>query len=471
MPPQRLLDSYRDPQAPDTICGIATPLGQGGIGVIRLSGPETFALADQMFHGKHSPSETESHRILHGHFKNPETGEKVDEILLSIFRQPNSYTGDDVVEFSFHGSPAVLSTALQTLIDYGARLAAPGEFTFRAFYNGRIDLTQAEGVAALVGAQSEKAAQAAYRQVNGSLRDTIAQLRSDLTEAMAWLEMSTDFIEEDIEFKKVEEITERLTSIENQLTDLQAYYQRSRVMREGFRVTIIGAPNVGKSSIFNRLVARERSIVTEIAGTTRDAIDDAALIDGYPVRFIDTAGIRQTEDLVETIGIDHTVRHLEDSDLLLWIIDATVGFTNEDQRVSEKLMDRPCVVAINKIDIADTEYRENLVERFQDMKVVRCSAATGQGLNRLTRVLGEAFRESVGGSETYPFLINQRHRDALRAAGEHLALAKKAIEAGESHEFAAFDLRKAANFLGEITGETTPDDVLHKIFADFCIGK
>jgi tRNA modification GTPase len=355
MSPPGSLDLFGDPRHPDTICGVATPLGQGGIGIIRASGPDALIIADQVFHGKHRPTETASHRILHGKFVDPAGADEIDEVLLSVFRGPNSYTGEDIAEFNFHGSPTILSRALSVLTAQGLRLAGPGEFTFRAFCNGRLDLTQAEAVAELVGAKSEKSADAAYRQLNGSLKELIGQLRTDLIEALAWLEMSADFVEEDLEFKKIGEISGKFDSILGQIATLKQSYQRSRIIRDGLMVTIVGAPNVGKSSIFNRLLARERSIVTTVPGTTRDTIDEYVVLAGYPVRFIDTAGIRRTEDAVETIGIDRTIGHLEDSDLVFWVLDGSVGFTDADANIQEIISERPMVVLINKSDIAAAE--------------------------------------------------------------------------------------------------------------------
>jgi len=471
MNPPGILDSFANPQQPDTMCGIATPLGRGGIGVIRLSGPDALAVAAKVFHGKHCPSETVSHRILHGKFVDPETKNEIDEVLVSVFKKPNSYTGEDVAELSFHGSPAVLGLALSILTKQGIRLARPGEFTFRAFYNGRIDLTQAEAVAELVSAKSEKSAQAAYRQLQGSLKDFIGRLRADLIEALAWLEMSADFVEEDIAFKKVEEISDKFSSILDQVASLEDSYQRSRIVRDGLLVTIVGAPNVGKSSLFNRLLTRDRSIVTAIPGTTRDAINEYVVLAGYPVCFVDTAGIHQTKDAVETIGIDRTVRHLEDSDLIFWVLDGSAGFTDEDREIRRMIGERPAAAVINKLDIAAKEKISECQQSVELADKFATSAVTGEGIEQVVDWLVSNYLELRTDRQAYPFIINQRHLTALAAAKKHLRLAQKAISNRQSHEFAAFDARKAADFLGEITGQTTPDDILNKIFADFCIGK
>lgn len=471
MNPPPPLELFGDPHHPDTICGIATPLGQGGLGIIRVSGPEALTIADRVFHGKHPPTKTASHRILHGRFADPAVGDEIDEVLLSIFRAPNSYTGEDVTEFSFHGSPAVLSRALSVLTSQGLRIAGPGEFTFRAFCNGRIDLTQAEAVAELVGAKSEKSAEAAYRQLNGSLKELIGQLRAKIIEALAWLEMSSDFVEEDIEFKKAEEITHEFSAILEHLATLKQAYQRSRIVRDGLTVTIIGAPNVGKSSIFNRLLARERSIVTTMPGTTRDAIDEYIILAGYPVRLVDTAGIRRTEDVVETIGIDRTIGHLEDSDLVFWVLDGSAGFTAADADIQETIGKRPLLVLINKADIGASEKISQCSSAIKSNESLVVSATTGKGLEELTNWLINNYLRLSSDRPEYPFIINCRHVAALGPAEEHLHLAQQALARRESYEFAAFDARKAADYLGEITGETTPDDVLNKIFADFCIGK
>jgi tRNA modification GTPase len=465
------LDSYGDPRNPDTICGLATPLGPGGIGVIRLSGTEALIVAERVFHGKHQPTTSQSHRILHGVFFDPGSAEDVDEVLLSIFKAPHSYTGEDIAEFSFHGSPTILARALSILRTQGLRLAGPGEFTFRAFCNGRIDLTQAEAVAELIAAKSEKAAAAAYRQLNGSLKDLIGRLRSGLIEALAWLEMSADFVEEDLEFKRVEEISGKFAEIIGQLAKLRESCQRSKLIRDGLTVTIIGAPNVGKSSIFNCLLARERSIVTTQPGTTRDTIDEYINLSGYPVRLIDTAGIRHTDDMVETIGIDRTIGSLTDSDVVFWVIDGAEGFSEGDESIRRLLRGQPAAALINKSDIADPEKIRDCRAKLGQARIFTVSAKTGSGLAAATRWLIDNYLELAGDRPEFPFIINQRHLAAIDQATEHLRLAGEAIARGESFEFVAFDGRKAADILGEITGETTPDDILNKIFGDFCIGK
>ncbi len=467
----RPLDVFGDPGHPDTICGIATPLGRGGIGIIRLSGPRAMPLAEKVFHGKHASLSGLSHRVLYGNFCDPGSDIALDEILLTPFKQPNSYTGEDVVEFSFHGSPTILRRALEILIAGGARLAQPGEFTFRAFYHGRIDLTQAEAVADLVDAKSEQSAQAAFQQLQGTLKNRIQTLRADLIEGLGWLEMSADFVEEDLEFKKVEEIGERINSIAQQISVLSKAYQRSRIVRDGLVITIIGAPNAGKSSLFNYLLARERSIVTSTPGTTRDTIDEFVNLGGYPVRFVDTAGIRKTAETVETIGIDRTINQLSESDLIFWVVDGSVGLTEDDYETHQLIADRPAIALINKADIATGQQIDHCRRSVDLADVIVISAATGKGIDQLIDWLTTNHLNFATDRRIAPFLINQRHLIALEAAREHLALADRALVKKESYEFVAFDLRKAAECLGEITGETTPDDILSQIFANFCIGK
>lgn len=441
----------------ETIAAIATPPGEGALAVIRISGIKALDVADMVFRGKAMPSRTEERRVLFGAIINS-NGETVDEVLLTTFRNPRSYTGEDLVEISGHGGPVVSSRVLAAVLSAGARMARPGEFTERAFLNGKLDLTRAEAVMDLIGAQTERAAKAATGQLEGRLGAAINALRAEILEAVAHLEAFIDFPEEGIDPESGEVLRRRMESIESRLVSLLATANEGRLLREGITLALCGAPNAGKSSLLNRLLGFDRSIVSETAGTTRDTIEERASLGGYPFRMIDTAGLRETDDAVEREGVERARRAAGDADLLLHLVDASAQKGPVAPLFPDELM------VFNKVDLVK--------DRSALSAGITISCHTGEGIESLvaailTKVTGR------NASEAAPDVtaINTRHRDCLRKAQGHLAAAIALLESGEPPELVAVELRSALGDVGEIVGEAGTEEILGKIFSSFCIGK
>jgi tRNA modification GTPase len=441
----------------ETIAAIATPPGEGALAVIRISGIKALDVADMVFRGKAMPSRTEERRVLFGAIIDS-NGETIDEVLLTTFRNPRSYTGEDLVEISGHGGPVVSSRVLAAVLSAGARMARPGEFTERAFLNGKLDLTRAEAVMDLIGAQTERAAKAATGQLEGRLGAAINALRAEILEAVAHLEAFIDFPEEGIDPESGEVLRRRMESVESRLVSLLATANEGRLLREGITLALCGAPNAGKSSLLNRLLGFDRSIVSETAGTTRDTIEERASLGGYPFRMIDTAGLRETDDPVEREGVERAHRAAGDADLLLHLVDASTQKGPVEPLFPDELM------VLNKVDLVK--------DRSALSAGIAISCHTGEGVESLvaailTKVTGR------NASEAAPDVtaINTRHRDCLRKAQGHLAAAIALLESGEPPELVAVELRSALGDVGEIVGEAGTEEILGKIFSSFCIGK
>jgi len=452
----------------DTIAAISTPLGHSGIGIVRLSGKEAIKIADRVFVSPKGrrPSQTPSHRIIHGYIVEPETGETVDEVLVSVMRAPHTYTREDVVEINCHGGPLPLRRVLDLTLRYGARPAQPGEFTMRAFLNGRIDLTQAEAVLDIINSLTEEGQRVAMEQLRGRLSERVSEIRERLIELTAIVEAYIDFPEEDIEPPDMEKLKERAGHIR---LDLERLIQGSRygmIFREGLKTAIIGRPNVGKSSLLNALLEQDRAIVTEIPGTTRDIIEEYLNIKGLPVRVMDTAGIREAGDIAEMEGVERSLRAMKGADLVLLVLDGSEELHETDLRLLEESGTKDTIIVINKMDLP----QRISPERFgSDKPLVRVSALKGEGLERLrdemVNLALKGCRDLSGALVT-----RERHIMALKNA---LASINSFLEgvSSVSPELLAIELRECLDALGEITGITTPDDILDRIFNEFCIGK
>lgn len=465
-------------QATDTIAAIATPAGAGGIGVIRVSGPQALIIAERFL--KRAPKPRFAHRCS---FRD-DLGQLIDEGLLIAFPAPKSYTGEDVIELQAHGSPALLAVLLRRCLELGARLARPGEFSERAFLNDKIDLAQAEAVADLIAASSETAARAALRSLEGEFSQRINALSRQLIDLRVYVEAAIDFPEEEIDFLRTGEVRSRFAAIEMVLHQLLAGARRGQRLRDGLRVVILGAPNVGKSSLLNALAGHDRAIVTAIPGTTRDLLHEPLNVDGLPITVVDTAGLRATEDLVEREGIARAEREAGRADLVLWVVDAEgrdpveqardpgpgTGDPGEQGTGTHTAVSAPSGIARltvhNKIDLIGTAAR---VERRADGVHVMLSAKTGDGLDLLRRALLE--QAGLGEGSAGDFSARLRHVDALERCQLQLAAARAhALDLGQG-ELAAEDLRQAHEALGEIVGRFRSDDLLGAIFSSFCIGK
>jgi tRNA modification GTPase len=450
----------------DVIAAISTPPGRGGIGVVRLSGLCALDIASLIFRAE-SESPIEPNRARFGHLIQPETGDSIDQIVLTWFKAPHSYTGEDVVELSCHGSPLILARVLDVVLKLGARLAEPGEFTFRAFFNRRIDLAQAQAVRDLIDAQTEYQARVARRQLGGALSQQVTPLKEAMIEVVVHLETSLEFVEDEVTTEARSGLISRLDRIIEALEDAAGSFAFGRYLKDGFDLAIVGRPNVGKSSVFNRLIGADRAIVTEMPGTTRDALYEQMSISGVPVRLIDTAGIRETTDVVESIGIGRSRNAIADADVSLLVLDASESLTNDDLRLLADLADGRRIIAYNKIDLLGST-RPGYLDAGDAVPI---SALTGEGFNLLT----DAILKHLSGDSTFErdgiMVTDARQHASLSKAASYLREGRDLMIEGEVEEVIVVKLRAALSALGEITGETMTDDILNQIFSTFCIGK
>ncbi|MGE5855981.1 MAG: tRNA uridine-5-carboxymethylaminomethyl(34) synthesis GTPase MnmE [Syntrophaceae bacterium] len=456
----------------DTIAAIATPPGTGGIGIIRASGPDAERIGRALFRPRNAPEAFRSHRLYHGDILCPSTGRILDEVLVAFLRAPHSFSGEDTLEIHCHGGPLICEEVLQAVLRAGARPAGPGEFTRRAFLNGRIDLTQAEAVQEMISARTTRGLDLAIGHLGGGLSRAIGELRASVLDILTLLEAEIDFQEEDeIDAAPREGLLDQLRGITARIEELTASYGEGRIVRDGAKVVITGKANVGKSSLFNRLLGEKRAIVTPHAGTTRDFIEESVTIRGIPVRFVDTAGIRESQDPIEKEGIDLVWQQAAAADVVVIVLDGSCPFTAEDRSIVEANRGRNLVVAINKCDLTRVLDGGSLPEELSSREPLPISAKTGEGLDALRRAVHDAINRSTGECHSDTVLTNLRHRLALERAHTSLRTAEQGLSGGLSPEFVAFDLREALVTLGEVTGQTVTEEVLDRIFSTFCIGK
>lgn len=465
----------------ETIAAIATAIvpQQGSVGIVRLSGAEAMTIARILFHAPGSQS-WESHRILYGFVRHPQTQQMVDEALLLLMQSPRSYTREDVVEFHCHGGIMAVQQVLQLCLEQGARLAQPGEFTLRAFLNGRLDLTQAESIADLVGAQSPQAAQTALAGLQGKLAHPIRHVRSTCLDILAEVEARIDF-EEDLPPLDEAEITVRLAQVLAEVEQLLSTADRGELLRTGLKVAIVGRPNVGKSSLLNAWSRSDRAIVTDLPGTTRDVVESQLVVGGIPIRVLDTAGIRDATDQVERLGVERSRQAAQAADLVLLTIDAQTGWTEADQEIYAQVKQRSLILVINKIDLIDginsiAGLAENqLITSLHYPEViqhtVQTAAAQNRGIDTLEQTILKAIEQENLQATNLDFAINQRQAAALTVARAALQQVQQTIAEQLPLDFWTIDLRSAIQALGEITGEELTESVLDQIFSRFCIGK
>ena len=452
----------------ETIAAIATAVvpQQGSVGIVRLSGGEAVAIARSLFHAPGRQA-WESHRILYGYVRHPQTQQLIDEALLLIMQAPRSYTREDVVEFHCHGGIMPVQQVLQLCIEQGARLAQAGEFTLRAFLNGRLDLTQAESIADLVGSRSPQAAQAALAGLQGKLAVPIRQLRATCLDILAEIEARIDF-EEDLPPLDETAVIAQIEQVLAEVSAILATADQGELLRTGLKVAIVGRPNVGKSSLLNAWSRSDRAIVTDLPGTTRDVVESQLVVGGIPVQVLDTAGIRETADRVEKIGVERSRRAAQAADLVLLTIEATTGWTADDQEIYEQVQHRPLILTINKTDlapVAQVSYPESI------NRVVTTAAALNQGIDALENAILEAVHTDNLKAANLDLAINQRQAAALTRAKTSLLQVQDTIAQQLPLDFWTIDLRGAIQALGEITGEEVTESVLDRIFSRFCIGK
>ncbi len=469
----------------DTICAIATPAGQGGIGIVRLSGPHSLSIASQVvrLRSGDSLSSVSSHTLhladlvipaleKHGEVRAvrnrlPVSG-LIDEALVVYMKAPRSFTAEDVVEIQSHGGMLVLELVCRVCLGSGARMAEPGEFTKRAFLNGRLDLSQAEAVLDTIRAASSAGLNIAQRQLRGDLAHEIEQARAALLTVLAHVEAGIDFVDEDISFLQQEELVRIVRNARAVVQKLEATARDGRIVKEGARVVILGRPNVGKSSLLNRLLKEERAIVTAIPGTTRDVIEESIDIGGVMIHLADTAGMRETDDVVEREGIKRARAAQDEADLLLVVVDGSVPLTGDDRELLMSVRDRKHMVLLNKADLAETVERD---PALTDRLVYIMSAKTGMGVELVkSALLAQLVSGGFEAGESV-MVTNARHRDALRRASTSLDQALESVQGGMAGELISIDVRAAADALGEITGAITTDEILGRIFSEFCVGK
>lgn len=460
------------PAESDTIAAISTPLGEGGIAVIRISGPEAVQVADRIFKGRKPLAEVPSHTVHYGFVLDPESGEKADEVLATVMRAPRSFTREDVVEISCHGGIIAVRKVLELVLSAGgARLAEPGEFTKRAFLNGRIDLSQAEAVIDLIRSKSDQAHALAMKQAEGVLSAKIRALRGQLIELMAHIEVNIDYPEHDVEEMTNRFIREKCQVALAEIDRLLNTASQGKILREGITTAIVGRPNVGKSSLLNALVRENKAIVTDIPGTTRDVIEEYVTIGGIPLRLLDTAGIRETVDVVEKIGVERSLEALKEADLLLFVINGNEPLQEEERKLMQQLAGRQAIVIVNKSDLPVRVEMEEIRERFAGEHIVHMAAARHEGLEDLERAIRNLFFSGELASGDLTYVSNVRHIQLLKESRKSILDALSAAEEGMPIDMIQIDLRNSWEFLGEVIGDAVSESLIDQIFSQFCLGK
>lgn len=462
------------PERPDTICAVSTPLGEGGVGIIRISGPEAISITDPVFRGAASVplSRVPTHTLHYGQIVDPATGELLDKVLVGVMHAPRSYTKETVVEINAHGGSVVLRRVLDLMIRRGARLAEPGEFTRRAFLNGRMDLTQAEAVMDLIRSKTDASCRAAIKRLEGALGQEIRAARERLSRLLVQLEAAIDFPEDDLELFPRSRATEEIQGIMGEVQRLIDTGEQGRILQDGLATVIIGRPNVGKSSLLNQLLQQDRAIVNPAPGTTRDLLEGYINSKGVPLRIIDTAGLRDTTDPIEQEGVRRTEAAAAEADLILFIIDASLGFVKEEEDILTGAVDgKKVILVINKMDIAPSAGRAILRQMNGRFPTACISATKGEGIEELkATIVNVASAASLDG-EGGVLVAGARHKAALLSARDSLGQALSSIKTGMPEDIITVDVRAGLDRLGEIIGDTTTEDILDRIFKTFCIGK
>ncbi|EEV38872.2 tRNA uridine-5-carboxymethylaminomethyl(34) synthesis GTPase MnmE [Enterococcus casseliflavus] len=457
----------------DTIAAISTPPGEGAISIVRLSGEKAIAIADRIFQaGTKTLAQVPSHTIHYGHIVDPEENRLMDEVMLSVMKKPRTFTREDVVEINCHGGIVVVNQLLQLVLRQGARLAEPGEFTKRAFLNGRVDLSQAEAVMDLIRAKTDKAMNLAVNQLDGNLSHLIRTLRQEILETLAQVEVNIDYPEYD----DVEELTTRLllekaTMVKGQIQALLATAQQGKILREGLSTAIIGRPNVGKSSLLNHLLREEKAIVTDIAGTTRDVIEEYVNVRGVPLKLIDTAGIRETEDVVEKIGVERSRKALAEAELILLVLNQSEGLTQEDKQLLELTAGSRRIILLNKTDLEPKLAPAELAQYAADEPIFSVSVLTSEGLDQLEQAIADLFFGGKTTDKDASYLSNTRHIALLENAVQSLSEVIQGIEAGMPVDLVQIDMTRCWDYLGEVVGDSVQDELITQLFSQFCLGK
>ena len=456
----------------DTIAAISTPVGEGGISIIRISGEDALPVAEKIYKGK-DLAKVASHTINYGHIFDPDSHEEVDEVMVSVMRAPHTYTCEDVVEINCHGGLLATNRILQLVLSYGARMAEPGEFTKRAFLNGRIDLSQSEAVMDLIRAKTDKSMKVALNQLDGDLSRLIRHLRKDILDVLAQVEVNIDYPEYDaVEEMTTKMLKEKATDIQLRIQALLKTAKQGKVLREGLATAIIGRPNVGKSSLLNSLLHEDKAIVTDVAGTTRDVIEEYVNVNGVPLKLIDTAGIRDTDDTVEKIGVERSKKALDAADLILLLIDSSALLTAEDRELLAATTDKQRIVILNKTDLPTKVDLPELKELVGTDAVIETSIINHEGMDQLgERISTMFFDEGIESSQNNVMVTNARHIGLLHQANDALSDVLKGINDGMPVDLVQIDMTRCWDLLGEITGDSYQDELLDQLFSQFCLGK
>lgn len=454
----------------DTIAAVATAYGEGGIGIIRISGEDASKIITGIFVPA-GAKQLENRKLTYGHIVDPDTDKKIDEVLVALMKAPHTYTREDVVEINCHGSVIALRNTLALVLRHGARTAEPGEFTKRAFLNGRLDLTEAEAVIDLIKAKTDKGFNLSMEQLEGALSGRISEIRRCLLDLLTEVAVNIDYPDEDIEELTYEKLRKSISSINDMIEKLLCTADSGRIIREGLNVTIAGKPNVGKSSLMNAILKESRAIVTEIPGTTRDTIEEMISIKNIPVKLTDTAGIRETRDVIEKIGIEKSKEAFNNADLIIFILDGSRALDEEDMEIVDVIGSRNAIVLINKSDLGMEIKRNDIIKMLPESKVIETSVINNDGVETVEKIIEEMVYSGDIRQEDSLMVTNVRHIELLKQAGCAIKDAEVMAEKEEAFEFIEVDIKEAYNTLGEITGETVGDDIINEVFSRFCLGK
>lgn len=456
----------------DTITSISTPMGEGAIGIVRLSGPEAVEIGDKLYKGKKKLKDVPSHTINYGHIIDSETHEVVEEVMISVLRAPKTFTREDIIEINCHGGILTINRILELTMTHGARMAEPGEYTKRAFLNGRIDLSQAEAVMDFIRSKTDRASKVAMNQIEGRLSDLIKQQRQSILEILAQVEVNIDYPEyDDVEDATTEFLLAQSKKIKNEIDQLLETGTQGKIMREGLSTVIVGKPNVGKSSMLNNLIQDNKAIVTEVAGTTRDVLEEYVNVRGVPLRLVDTAGIRDTEDIVEKIGVERSRKALSEADLILFVLNNNEPLTEEDRTLYEVIKNEDAIVIVNKTDLERRLDIEEVKTMIGDTPLIQTSMLKQEGVDELELQIRDLFFGGEVQNQDMTYVSNSRHISLLKQARQTIQDAIDAAEAGIPMDMVQIDLTRTWELLGEIIGESASDELINQLFSQFCLGK